>query len=111
MSEVKEKPHLVHLHRPGDREGVKQFLLQHEREFTSWRRVLITPQGTLLEDMNRRSLYFQGLTYGDPALETLLHLVGVNFDPRTLHDPSTTLTGEKEFRVTAVYPWGYDRPA
>ena len=60
-------------------------------------------------DVNGDGVEFPGLTYGSQTLEELLRELGVIFTPQTLHDPQSTPSGVKEFRLSARWTWGHDR--
>jgi hypothetical protein len=75
----------------------------------SLRKLVVSPDKTVLSDVNGDGIEFPGLTYGSPVLEDLLREVGVIFNPQTLHDPNRTPGGVKEFRLSARHPWGEDR--
>ena len=64
---------------------------------------------TTVLDVNGDGAVIEGLTFGDPALETLLKELGVQFDKARLHDVSTVPSGKKEFKIVSRYPWGHDR--
>ncbi|HEY1337442.1 MAG TPA: hypothetical protein VGF59_08025 [Bryobacteraceae bacterium] len=75
----------------------------------SLRKLTISPEKTVLLDVNGDGIEFPGLTYGSSVLEDLLREVGVVFNPQTLHDPNATPGGIKEFRLSARFPWGEER--
>jgi hypothetical protein len=92
-----------------DPHEVIQFLRKEADKLRALRKIVISPEKTVILDVNSDSLQFPGLTYGSPALEELLRELGVIFTPARLHDPKATSTGIKEFLITAKWTWGHDR--
>jgi hypothetical protein len=88
---------------------VIQFLRHESDKLRALRRVVISPEKTVIYDVNRDTMEFPGLSYGSPVLERLLRELGVVFTPRILHDPGATSNGIKEYELTARYTWGHDR--
>ncbi|MBM3814261.1 MAG: hypothetical protein FJW20_21765 [Acidimicrobiia bacterium] len=86
-----------------------QFLRRELPKLSILRKLVITPQQTTVEDVNRDAILFPGLTYSNPALDALLKELRVVYAPQTLHDPSLTPGGVKEFRLSARHAWGEDR--
>jgi len=86
-----------------------RFLRRELDNLRALRKVRITPEKTLVLDINKDGLEFPGLTYGSPVLERLLGELGVVFDAETLHDPAKAPQGRKEFDLSARYTWGHDR--
>ena len=100
---------MTFVHDPEKPEEVIRFFKSNLTQFRSLRRLIITRERTSIVDINGDKMVFEGLTYGDPALENLLRVNMVMFDAKTLHDPGVTAGGVKEFDLSAVYPWGHDR--
>ncbi len=100
---------LVYTHNPSDREGVTRFFKDNLVKFRELRRLIISPDKTEISDINGDKMIFEGLTYGDPALEDLMKINYVFFDASTLHNPDATPNKIKEFSLSARYPWGHDR--
>lgn len=92
-----------------DERAVIQFLRHESGKLRALRRVVITPEKTIVHDVNRDTMEFPGLTYGSTVLERLLRELGVVFTPRILHDRNATSNGVKEYELTARYTWGHDR--
>lgn len=86
-----------------------QFFRREAPRLRSLRKVTITPAGTVVRDVNRDTIEFPGLTYGNPVLERLLEELGVVFTREKLHDPGATPGGVKEYTLSARYTWGHDR--
>lgn len=86
-----------------------QFLRREADKLRALRRVIITPDGTRVLDVNKEGLEFPGLTYGSAVLEQLLRELGVVFNKQTLHDPHVTANQIKDFDVSARWTWGHDR--
>jgi hypothetical protein len=92
-----------------DSDAVIQFLRQALNGMHALRRLVISPEKTVVLDVNGDGVEFPGLTYGCPVLNDLLRELGVIFTPQKLHDPNATADGIKEFRLSARHPWGEDR--
>src|ERR1051325_4351277 len=88
---------------------VIQFLRKEADKLRALRKIVISPDKTVIFDVNSDTLEFPGLTYGSPSLEDLLRELGVIFTPARLHDPKATPGGIKEFLITARWTWGHDR--
>ena len=73
------------------------------------RKVRISPEKTVVLDINKDGLEFPGLTYGSRVLERLLQELGVMFSSEALHDTTNASKGQKEFDLSARYTWGHDR--
>jgi hypothetical protein len=92
-----------------DPHEVIQFLRKEADKLRALRKIVISPQETVILDVNSEGLEFPGLTYGSRSLEELLRELGVIFTPARLHDPKATASGIKEFLITAKWTWGHDR--
>ena len=86
-----------------------QFVRRETDKLRSLRKLVISPDKTVVRDVNGEGIEFPGLTYGSAVLEALLEELGVVFTPQTLHNPTATPGGVKEFRLSARHPWGHDR--
>jgi len=93
----------------GDATEVVRFLRRELNNLRTLRRVRISPERTIVLDVNKDGLEFPGLTYGSPVLERLLQELGVMFSSDTLHDTTGVPDGQKEFDLSARYTWGHDR--
>jgi len=100
---------LVYQHDKNNRDGVIQFFKENMVKLRDLRRLIVTRKQTEILDINGDKIVFEGLTYGDPALEDLLKVNFVFFDTVSLHNPNATVSGVKEFSLSARYPWGHDR--
>jgi hypothetical protein len=92
-----------------DGHAVIQFLRHESDKLRALRRVVISPEKTVIHDVNRDTMEFPGLTYGSPVLERLLRELGVVFTPKILHDRNATANRVKEYELTARHAWGHDR--
>lgn len=92
-----------------DSEAVIQFLRHEADKLRALRRIVISPEKTVIFDVNRDTMEFPGLTYGSEVLERVLRELGVIFTPAILHDAGATANGVKEYELTARHPWGHDR--
>jgi hypothetical protein len=86
-----------------------QFLRREELNLRSLKKLIVSREKTVVLDVNGDGIEFPGLTYGNRILEELLRELGVVFTPQTLHNPSATPGGVKEFRLSARWTWGHDR--
>ena len=86
-----------------------QFFRREVENLRALKKVVITPEKTVIRDVNGDDIEFPGLTYGCAALEELLRDLGVVFNPQVLHNPSATASGVKEFVISARWTWGHDR--
>lgn len=94
---------------PGSSQAMMQFFKDNLVKLRELRKLVVSPAGTEIRDINGNAIVFEGLTYGDPALEDLLKVNYVFFERETLHNPEATQGGIKEFSLGARYPWGHDR--
>ena len=86
-----------------------QFFRREAAKLRNLRKLIVSPEKTVVKDVNGDGLEFPGLTYGSAALEELLRELGVIFTPKTLHDPKSTPGGVKEFTLSARWTWGHER--
>ncbi len=92
-----------------DPHAVIQFLRHEADKLRTLRKVVISPEKTVVYDINRDTMEFPGLTYGSRVLEQVLRELGVVFTAKILHDKDATSNGVKEYELTARYTWGHDR--
>src|SRR5437868_945819 len=92
-----------------DPHEVIQFFRKEADKLRALRKIVISPEKTVILDVNSDGLEFPGMTYGSPCLEELLRELGVIFTPARLHDANATASGIKEFLITAKWTWGHDR--
>lgn len=88
---------------------VIQFFRREVDKLRALRKITVDRQKTIIWDVNRDSIEFPGLTYGNATLNELLHELGVVFNAQTLHNPNATPSGIKEFDLSARWTWGHDR--
>jgi hypothetical protein len=86
-----------------------QFFRREVGKLKALRKIVINREKTIVSDVNKDTMEFPGLTYGNAALDELLRELGIVFNPRTLHNPNATATGVKEFDISAKWTWGHDR--
>jgi hypothetical protein len=86
-----------------------QFFRREVGKLKALRKIVINREKTVVSDVNKDTMEFPGLTYGNAALDELLRELGIVFNPRTLHNPNATATGVKEFDISAKWTWGHDR--
>jgi hypothetical protein len=105
---VKKEPEPVAVYTGSldDTPALIQFFRREKDRLRSLRKLVISPERTVLWDVNRDRLEFPGLTYGAPALEALLRELGVVFQPQAVRDPAARVT---EFDLSVRHPWGEDR--
>ena len=86
-----------------------QFFRHEVGKLKALRKIVIRSDRTVIFDVNKDTMEFPGLTYGNRALDELLRELGVVFNPQTLHNPKATPSGVKEFDISAKWTWGHDR--
>lgn len=97
---------------PGSVEDAHELIQFFRREFgklKALRKVVITPGKTVISDVNKDTMEFPGLTYGNKTLDELLRELGIVFNPQILHNAKATPGGVKEFDISAKWTWGHDR--
>jgi hypothetical protein len=92
-----------------DSREVIQFFRREVDKLRALRKLVVNREKTVIRDVNRDTMEFPGLTYGNATLDELLRELGVVFNPQTLHNPNATPSGIKEFELTARWTWGHDR--
>ncbi len=86
-----------------------QFFRREVDKLRALKKVVISPEKTVVKDVNGDEIEFPGLTYGCATLDELLRDLGVVFSPAVLHNPNATASGVKEFILSARWTWGHDR--
>ena len=86
-----------------------QFFRREVGKLRALRKIVIGAEKTVLWDVNKDTMEFPGLSYGNATLDELLRELGVVFNPQTLHNPKATPSGVKEFDISAKWTWGHDR--
>ena len=97
---------------PGSVEDAHELIQFFRREFgklKALRKIVIDSGKTVISDVNKDTMEFPGLTYGNKALDELLRELGIVFNKQTLHNPKATAGGVKEFDISAKWTWGHDR--
>ncbi len=92
-----------------DAHAMIQFFRVEAAKLRNLRKLKVTPQATVVQDVNGDSIEFPGLTYGNTTLDELLRELGVVFSPQVLHNPKATPSGNKEFTLSGRWTWGHDR--
>ena len=92
-----------------DAHDLIQFFRREVGKLKALRKIVINREKTVVSDVNKDTMEFPGLTYGNKSLDELLRELGVVFNPQTLHNPKATPTGVKEFDISAKWTWGHDR--
>ncbi len=92
-------------------EDATRFIAECRLEFKAFRRVVVTPDLTVIHDLNRNEIRFPGLGYGNPLLETVLTGAGASFDRAIIHEPPPNAERRRELPCSARYAWGQDRIA
>src|SRR5262245_10278341 len=92
-----------------DSHSVILFFRTEAAKLRNLRKLVISPEKTVVLDVNGDGIIFPGLTYGSPTLESLLRELGVIFNPQVLHNPKATPSGLKEFDLSGRWTWGHDR--
>ena len=92
-----------------DPHAMIQFFRVEAAKLRNLRKLTVTPQATIVQDVNGDGIEFPGLTYGNSMLDELLRELGVIFKPQVLHNPKATASGKKEFTLSGRWTWGHDR--
>jgi hypothetical protein len=94
---------------PDDSHELIQFFRREVANLRGLRRLIVSREKTVVQDVNGDGIEFPGLTYGCATLDELLRELGVIFTPERLHDPNATPNGLKEFDLSSRWTWGHDR--
>jgi hypothetical protein len=95
-------------HKPGEVEPVIRFFRRETDRLRSLTKVIISPDETVVQDINRDAMEFVGLTFNDPALEALLTDLEVVYDLEVLM--AAGAEGRTvEYPLSARYPWAWER--
>ena len=86
-----------------------QFFRHEVDGLKALRKIVINLEKTVISDVNKDTMEFPGLTYGNTTLDELMRELGIVFNPQTLHNPKATPSGVKEFDISARWTWGHDR--
>jgi len=86
-----------------------QFFRLEAAKLRNLRKLKISLESTIVQDVNGDGIEFPGLSYGNPSLDELLRELGVIYTPQTLHNPKATPSGKKEFTLSGRWTWGHDR--
>ena len=84
-----------------------QFFRREVNNLRTLRKLVISRDGSSVQDVNGDRMEFPGLTYGCPVLDRLVKELGIVFPAKTLHDPTSTPSGIREFDLSACWTWGY----
>jgi len=84
-----------------------QFVRREADNLKTLRKLIVSREGTVLQDVNGNGIEFPGLTCGSATLDRLLQEFGVVFPSKILHDPNATPNGIREFDLSACWTWGY----
>ena len=93
---------------PGEVVAVIRFFRRESDRLRSLTKVVISPGKTVIHDINRDTMEFAGLTFGDPALEALLKELEVIYDAGAL-ERAAAAGREVEYPLSARFPWGWER--
>lgn len=94
---------------PAQPEAMLDRLQATAQSLGTLKRVTIDPDGTVITNLNGQQCVIPRLTYGDPALVSVLKAVGASFNPATVHNEPPNAERRKEYEITARYPWARDR--
>ena len=92
-----------------DPHAMIQFFRVEAARLRNLRKLTISLDATVVQDVNGDKIEFPGLSYGNPSLDELLRELGVIYTPATLHNPKATSSGRKEFTLSGRWTWGHDR--
>ena len=92
-----------------DPHAMIQFFRVEAARLRNLRKLTISLEATVVQDVNGDKIEFPGLSYGNSSLDELLRELGVIYTPATLHNPKATSSGRKEFTLSGRWTWGHDR--
>jgi hypothetical protein len=95
-------------HTAGETEPAIKFFRRQADRLRSLTKVVISPDKTVIHDINRGTMEYTGLTFGDPALEALLKELGVVYEAEGLKRAAAE-GREVEYPLSARFPWGWER--
>jgi hypothetical protein len=84
-----------------------QFFRREVNNLHALRKLIVSPGGSVVQDCNGDGMEFPGLTHGCSVLNRLLRELGIVFPTKTLHDPTSTPDGVREFDLSACWTWGH----
>jgi hypothetical protein len=90
-----------------DSHQVIQFLRCEVANLRALRKLVVSVEGSVVQDVNGDGIDFPGLTHGSPVLGRLLEELGIVFPAKILHDPNSTPNGVREFDLSACWTWGH----
>src|SRR5688572_32891878 len=88
-----------------DRHQLIQFFRREVNKFRILRKLVVSREGSFIQDVNGDRMEFPGLTHGNPVLDRLLQELGFVFQDKTLHDPITTPNGVIDVDLSASCTW------
>jgi hypothetical protein len=93
---------------PDNPGSVVQGFRRESGRLRSLTKVVIGPTKTVVHDINRDTMEFEGLGFSSSALEALLRELGVAWDAQVLQRAAAE-GREVEFPLSARFPWGWER--
>jgi len=95
-------------HKLGEVEPVIKFFRRESDRLRALTKIVISPGKTVIHDINRDTMEFAGLSFGDPALEALLKDLEVVYEASAL--ARAAAEGRSvEYPLSARFPWGWER--
>ena len=71
-----------------------QFFRREVNKLRTLRKLVVSRESSVVQDVNGEGMEFPGLTYG------------IVFPTKTLHDPNSTPNGVREFDLSTCWTWG-----
>ena len=93
---------------PDDPGSVVQAFRRESGRLRSLTKVVIGPAKTVIQDINRDTMEFEGLGFGASALQALLRELGVVCEAQVLQRAAAE-GHDVEFPLSARFPWGWER--
>ena len=90
-----------------DSHALIQFLRHEKYRLQALRKLVVSRESSIVQDVNGDGMEFPGLTYGCPALNRLAGELGIVFPSKALHDADSAPNGIREFDLSACWTWGY----
>lgn len=98
-------PRATHDHSTLD--ATLEFLKRTRAELRQLRKVRVYKDRVHVIDVNKDYFEVRGVGYADADVVPLLQNLNTNFNPQTIHEPTTL--EYKEFDTGRRYPWAADR--
>ena len=100
-------PLAIHDYTPGGTDAALAFLKRTRFELRELRMVRVWKDRLQVIDVNKDLFEIRSIGYADTDIVPLLQNINTNYNPETIHEPTTD--DYKEFKTGRRYPWASDR--